>query len=90
MKEIEVIISGRVQMVFFRDFTRKEALSLGLSGTTQNLPDGSVKVIAQGDEEALLQYIELLHKGSDSSHVENVSVSWQNPREEYNGFEIVR
>ena len=57
-KEIEVIIRGRVQMVMFRDFTKRKAGSLGLTGTVKNLKDGSVCVVAQGDEDKLNKFIE--------------------------------
>ncbi len=45
-------VSGRVQGVWFRGFTREQALRLGLVGFARNLPDGSVEVVAQGREDA--------------------------------------
>ena len=45
------LISGRVQGVFFRDSTKKEALKLGLNGSAVNLPDGTVKVCLNGESE---------------------------------------
>ena len=42
------IVHGRVQGVFYRDSTRKEGLKRGITGSAENLKDGTVKVIAQG------------------------------------------
>lgn len=89
MTEIEVSITGRVQMVMFRDFAQRKARFLKIRGTVKNLADGSVRVIAQGEKETLERYIELLHKGSMLSHIENISVSWREPQEEFIGFKII-
>ena len=88
MKEINCIIEGRVQGVFFRDFTRRKARKLNLFGFVRNTEDGRVKVIAQGGEESLEKLIEYLKEGSVASKVENVVVKWQEPTERYNKFEI--
>ena len=65
-------MTGRVQGVGFRWWTRSLATRLGLSGTVRNLPDGSVAVHARGTEEQLRQlYAELLH-GPPGAHVQSV------------------
>jgi acylphosphatase len=48
MQRITVLVSGRVQGIGYRNFTRKKALELGLSGYAENLPDGRVEVVAEG------------------------------------------
>ena len=50
MKCVHLIVSGRVQGVFFRPNVRNKAVELGLHGYAKNLPDGNVEVVAQGDE----------------------------------------
>ncbi|HSJ41006.1 MAG TPA: acylphosphatase, partial [Xanthobacteraceae bacterium] len=52
---VRFVVSGRVQGVFFRASTRDEALRLGLTGHARNLPDGTVEVVACGDDTALVQ-----------------------------------
>lgn len=89
MKEVEVTITGRVQMVMFRDFAQRKARGLKITGTVQNLNDGSVRVVAQGEEDILKKYIEYLNKGSMLSNVENVSVSWREPKEKFTQFKII-
>ncbi len=88
-KEILAIVTGRVQMVMYRDFATRKARSLGVSGTVRNMPDGSVEVIAQGARAALESYIKKLEKGSLLSHVENVAVSWREPTAALTSFTIL-
>lgn len=76
-------------MVMFRDFVQRKARGLDLSGTVQNLENGTVKVIAQGSEENLEKFIEHLHKGPFLARVMNVSVEWGEPIEKLSGFKIV-
>ncbi len=66
-------IKGRVQGVFFRDSTRREAVALGLSGYAINLPSGDVEVLACGDSDAIAQLEAWLQRGPPLSRVESVS-----------------
>ena len=65
-KRLECRITGRVQLVMFRDFTQRKASSLGLFGTVENKKDGSVVVVAEGEEskleQLLLFYLSYWHK----------------------------
>lgn len=88
-KKIEVIIKGRVQMVMFRDFAKRKAKALGLIGTVQNLEDGSVQVVAQGDEEKLNKFIELLKKGPTFAKVSDINVKWGQIEEKFTDFKII-
>ncbi len=75
-ERIEALVSGRVQMVMYRDFMQRKASSLGLTGTVRNLSDGTVEVIAEGSRTALEKFIQKLRMGSILAHVEGVRVSW--------------
>lgn len=88
-ERIEVIVSGRVQVVMYRDFTCRSARALGLVGEVKNLSDGTVRVIAEGPHVDLLKLIVYLHRGSMFSHVRNVTVTWQSARSNYTSFDIV-
>ena len=83
-----VIITGRVQGVFFRAETRKTALSLGLSGWVRNLSDGSVKAFFQGDDTAVDKAMDWCAKGPPLSRVDRVDVSEETVRSGLAGFEI--
>ena len=69
---IKCIISGRVQGVFFRASTREQALSLGLNGLAQNLPDGRVAVTACGSQDALDAMQDWLWQGPPQAAVSDV------------------
>lgn len=88
-KRVECRVTGRVQMVLYRDFTRRQARSLGLVGFVKNNPDGSVTVIAEGEEEKLRTFIEYLKKGPLFARVNNVRVERKEATGEFSQFEIV-
>jgi acylphosphatase len=87
-ERITAIVSGKVQGVLYRDFACREAQSLSLVGEARNLPDGTVRVIAEGDKENLLKFIARLHKGPFFSHVTKVAVTWEAVRGGYSSFTV--
>lgn len=90
MEEFHAIVSGRVQMVMFRDFTTRKARKVGVKGFVQNLTDGTVEVIAQGEKAALERLIQYLHKGSILSRVDDVRIEWRTPQKSFDSFTLVR
>lgn len=89
MYEIEVVVSGKVQNVGFREFVRKHASALWLQGFVQNQGFGELKVVAQGPEDKLKRLVEHLHKGPFLAHVRDVHAEWREPVEKYTDFSIV-
>jgi len=73
----QVLISGRVQGVFFRAHTRDEARARGLKGWVRNLPDGRVAALFEGDKAVIDTMLTWCHKGPPYSHVDEVQVNWQ-------------
>jgi acylphosphatase len=71
-KRIKCIISGRVQGVLYRAFARDTANDLDIKGEVENLPDGTVRIEAEGEEEPLDKFKSKLQKGSAFSKIENV------------------
>lgn len=65
-------IEGRVQGVWFRESTRREAMPLGITGYAKNMPDGSVKVLACGKPGALDQLKNWLKQGPPMARVDKV------------------
>lgn len=88
-KEIRCSVSGRVQMVMFRDFAKRKARALNIMGTVENREDRTVFIVAQGTEENLKKLIEHLHKGPFLAHVARVDVEWGEPKENFQEFKIV-
>jgi acylphosphatase len=76
-----VLVSGRVQGVFFRYTCAQEARKAGLAGTVRNLSDGRVEAFFQGPKQAVERLISWCHEGPPSARVTDVSVSWQPARE---------
>lgn len=77
-------VIGRVQGVFFRASTQRQARKLGLTGHAINLDDGSVDVLAFGADDALDALYDWLHRGSPAARVDRVdreaiSAADQNP-----------
>jgi acylphosphatase len=82
-------VRGRVQGVWFRASTQREAERLGLSGWVKNRSDGSVEICAEGEEEPLKELIAWAHKGPSAALVEKVEVHWRAFSGEFSEFRIV-
>ncbi len=87
-KRFVVIVHGVVQGVYFRHSTSVEASRLGVSGAVRNEPDGTVRVVAEGDDTALEALLAWLRRGPSRAVVERVEVEWTSPRDESGGFRI--
>ena len=84
-----VLVTGYVQGVFFRDSTAKRARARGLTGSVQNLPDGRVEVILEGEEADVRDVVEWCRSGPAHATVENVDVEWQQPLSDSSAFTIL-
>ena len=87
MVRYRVLISGRVQGVFFRDTCRRMAERHGVSGWVRNLPDGNVEAVFEGSAGEVSRLVEWSHHGPRSAVVENVRVRAE-PPEGISGFQI--
>ncbi len=79
-------VKGLVQGVGFRFFTVRKAKSLGLTGYAKNMIDGSVEVIASGDETAIQELYDYLKQGPERSYVEQCTFEYLNEELQFNGF----
>jgi acylphosphatase len=86
----KVLISGRVQGVWFRAYTRDMAASLGLKGYVKNLPDGRVEAVFKGAKPKVMEAIGWCYQGSPHSRVSDVDVDWIKDATSYAGFDIRR
>ena len=83
-----MIVKGRVQGVWFRETTRREAVSLGISGWVRNLSDGTVEVLAEGGEDGMVEFVSWCHKGPSSANVKQIIKKEEEWRNEFSSFEI--
>ena len=89
MKTVQLIISGRVQGVYFRAFSQKQGVKRGVLGFVRNKTDGSVEVIASAaDTEQLQLFIDWCHKGPIMAKVKNVIINDYTTQEQFTQFEI--
>ncbi len=73
---LTALVHGRVQGVGFRAFVRRQALDLELDGYVENLPDGRVEVVAEGERSELEHLLVKLRTGPAHAEVETIDVTW--------------
>lgn len=79
IKRVHAKIYGRVQGVGFRYYARNSALELGISGWARNNWDGSVEVMAEGEEGKLARFLGVLREGPPRAEVEGIEYEWLEP-----------
>jgi acylphosphatase len=91
-KCIEATMWGRRLGYEYLEWIRDCAIQYGLKGITFFISDGSIKVIAEGDERNIIPFINKLKKGRSvfffMSPIENFSVEWQEPKNDFEDFSI--
>jgi acylphosphatase len=90
MKQLHIWVSGFVQGVGYRAFTRHESRRRKLTGWVKNLPDGRVEAVMQGPEHKLKEMIQACEKGSYFAQVRNIVVEWEESPEVFKEFTIIR
>ena len=86
--QIKLVITGRVQGVFFRAETKKTADRLGINGYVKNLSDGSVEAVIKGDQASVSQMIEWCRKGPAISKVKSVKTEEISSVSHFNTFDV--
>ncbi len=84
----KIRVTGRVQLVGFRYFTRQWADDLGLYGWVKNERDGSVSAHVEGNKVRIEQLTEELKSGPANARVENVDVKWGGFMNQFREFDI--
>jgi acylphosphatase len=88
MQSLHCTVSGVVQGVNFRSWTRSQADNLNIKGWVRNLSDGRVEVLAQGSEDSLEELKKRLFNGPTMSRVEDVHCEWIDYDKEHSSFEL--
>lgn len=88
LKQLQLVVRGRVQGVFFRASTQREARRLGLSGWVKNRPDGTMEVLVEGEETAIRELYSWAQKGPSAARVERVDARWRSFTGEFPDFRI--
>ncbi len=87
-RRVRLLVSGRVQGVFFRATTAARGRELGLAGYAKNLADGRVEVVAEGRPDAVAALIAFCREGPTMARVEEVVVTELEPAGEGGGFGV--
>lgn len=87
MARRRVVVRGRVQGVFFRDSTRREAERRGVAGWVANRGDGAVEAVFEGDEDAVRALVRSCREGPGRAEVEEVQETEEEP-EGVSGFDV--
>jgi acylphosphatase len=83
-----VFVSGRVQGVFFRVETRREAIKRDVVGWVRNTSDGRVEAVFEGEKEDVKEMVDFCRRGPPSAHVTDVDVQWGNYSGAFERFRI--
>ncbi|GGH21334.1 acylphosphatase [Sphingobacterium alkalisoli] len=89
MKHWNIIVTGKVQGVYFRATTKAVADQLGIKGFVVNQPDGKVYIEAEGDDFSLESLVEFCHEGPDRAKVEHVAYE-ESANRGFTNFEVLK
>lgn len=81
-------VKGRVQGVFFRQFTRETAQLHGVTGWVRNLQNGDVEAVIEGPELAVREVVSWCRKGPSAARVDELLVDWNPASGEFSGFSV--
>ena len=87
-REAHVVVTGRVQGVFFRASTRDVAIRHFVRGFVRNLPGGQVEAVLQGDRTAVENVIAFLREGPPGAVVTDIAVEWCDSTASHEGFHV--
>jgi len=89
MKTLKIIVSGRVQGVFYRASTKAVADQIGIKGIIKNLPDGTVYVEAEGNESLMEDFVDWCKYGPDDARVDDISIE-EIELKNYRNFNVLK
>lgn len=84
----EIIVQGMVQGVGYRFFASRQAVRYKLNGFVQNLPDGNVRIVVEGERGLIGGFVDELRIGPQSARVTAVDVEWSDRPHEFQSFEV--
>ena len=90
MQRLIIIAKGEVQRVGYRDAVQKIARKLGITGYVENLENGDVKIVAEGEENILREFIEKIKINKFPIFVEKIETKFSEPTKEFKYFKIKR
>jgi acylphosphatase len=89
IKHIESGIAGRMMGSNSLSWIQDVATNLGVRGVVLTKPDGSIKVVAEGEEESLIEFTEKIKDGKIFSDMENFYIKWSDPKRDVGNFFVI-
>jgi acylphosphatase len=89
LKQLHMVVRGRVQGVYFRASAQREARRLGVCGWVRNRADGSLEIVAEGEEAAVRDLHGWAQRGPSAARVDRVDTRWRSYVGEYADFRIL-
>lgn len=90
MTQAHILIKGKVQGVGYRQFVKAQASKQVLTGWVQNLPDGSVEAIIQGEKEKIDALIAMCKIGPFMADVKDIEVAWETLKDVFPDFVVYK
>ncbi len=87
-KRLRIVVSGRVQGVWYRRSAQKKAKELNIVGWARNLIEGQVEMLCEGEEKRVQEFLEWAKKGPFFANVEHIESSEEEYRGEFSSFEV--
>ena len=88
MKRAHITVTGMVQGVGYRSYTRNYAKELGLKGFVKNLNNGNIEIVIEGYDKQMQTFVQLLRKGPWGAKVRDIDIDWRDPTNEFTDFEV--
>ena len=88
-QRVHILVSGKVQGVFFRQALKVIAKNNNVVGWVRNLTDKRVEAILEGDSESVSLVIEWAKIGPANSHVDNIEINNEEFKNEFSTFEVL-
>lgn len=88
LRKVKILVSGRVQGVYFRLFTQNKAKHFAVKGSAKNLPDGRVEIIAEAEHMIIEKFIQWCRKGPVTARVDHIDIIELEPDEALTSFDI--
>ena len=85
----KIKVRGKVQDVSFRSFAKRNADMLGLKGYVNNMPNGGVEVVVEGNKDHIETLIEALRLGPENAVVKSVDIEWNSNSGMFTDFKII-
>jgi len=90
IRQAKIILKGKVQGVFLRDFVKQNANRMGLVGYVKNLNNGNVLIRVKGHQAKIEELSKLCERGPMMAKIDDLSIVWEiiDPEQEFEGFDI--